>query len=345
MPKKQQLKEFYTPEEVTPAILQGAIDEREPRRKPMMRFVEAQGHDDELIEMPILVQQRERFANIQGFSDSSILVRGMKTEARLIAPYHVKNAYEFKATENEDVLVRTGEGARDYALTQEGIVEGTDELEMMRENLQFWAIAAMANDKQFTYDDGNKTLTVSYASESEDLTNPGVDFDGAVDPYYETDLMSAEFYADCGQRPTLAFVNGTTAANLKKVDDIKQGLTPQQPSDPDPSGDTFFDGFVFNGILFLPIHDVYPTLDGTTKKAVDDGYALVTVMQDERGGGMPMKVHRAANILNRNNSSRAFYDSFVIGEDPFSMGIRLYDNLIPGLSRKNILRRWKLYTP
>lgn len=345
MAKKQLLKEFYKPEEVTPELLMGAVDEREPRRKPLLRFVEAEGHDDELISMPIIVQQRERFANIQGFSDSSILVRGMKTEEKKVAPFHVKNAYEFKATENEDVLARINDGPTGYALSQEGVAEAVDELESMRENLQFWAIAAMVNDKQFTYKDGNKLLTVNYTEEIEDLTDPSLFFDDTanVDPYFETDTMYAEYYEAVGQKPTLILVNGTTAATVKKIADVKQGLTPQQPSDPDPSGNTFFDGFVFNGALWLPIHDLYPDLDGTLKKSVADGFALVTVLEDERTNGLPMKIHRAANTLNRDSSARAYYDSFIIGQDPFAMAVRLYDNLIPGLSRKNIVRRWKIF--
>lgn len=342
MAKKQQLKEFYRPEEVTAEVLQGVIDEREPRRKPMMQYVEAQSHDGELIEVPILIQQRERFANITGFSDSSILVRGMKTEKKLVAPFHVKNAYEFKATEDEDNLRRTGDGARDYEVSQDGLVEATDELERRRENLQFWAIAAMLNDKQFTYDDGDKRLTVSYAEEVLDLTAAGTALNAAGDPYYETDLMKDEYYAITGQAPTLAFINGPSSADLKKNGKIQAGLTPQQPSDPDPSGPSF-SMFEFNGILWVVVHDRYPLLTGGTKKAVDDGFAIVTVLQDERGGGAPMKIHRASNILNRNNAAGPSYDSFIPSEDPFTMAVRLYDNMIPGTSRKGIVQKWKMW--
>jgi hypothetical protein len=343
MAKKQELKEFYRPEEVTADVLQGVIDEREPRRKPMMQYVEAQAHDGELIEVPILIQQRERFANITGFSDSSVLVRGMKTEKKLVAPFHVKNAYEFKATEDEDNLRRTGDGARDYEVSQEGLVEATDDLEGRRENLQFWAIAAMVNDKQFTYDDGDKVISISYAEEILDLTNPGTALnDAGADPYYETDIMKDEFYAATGQQPTLAFINGPTSATFKSHDKVQAGLTPQQPSDPDPSGPSF-SMFEFNGITWVVIHDRYPLLTGGQKAAVDNGYAIMTVLQDQRGGGMPMKIHRAANILNRNNPAGPSYDSFIPSEDPFTMAVRLYDNMIPGVSRKGIVQKWKMW--
>lgn len=123
--------------------------------------------------------------------------------------------------------------------------------------------------------------------------------------------------------------------------DIKAKYQPIQPSDPDKTLETY-DGFVFDGITFIVWHKMYMTPAGL-QEPIGDGMAILTVGTDPMTGSAPMVWHSAENVLNRKNATEAYFDSLVQGSDPKEIGVRMYDNGIPGPARKNLIRRWRVY--
>jgi len=341
---RQKLKEYYTPDEISPELLRGAVDETTPRQRRILDFVQLRQHDNGLMRLKVYVQQVDRFASVVGFSDSSIRVQGLKTEEKVVSPFHIKNFYEFKATDEDGFVVPAGNG---FAITREGIAYGVQTMEEYRQNLQVWALLAMLNDKQFTYADGDFKIVIPYTDEIGDLDDPTNPLDdGSAEPFKYIFTMKDAFYKLTKQKPNLVFMNATTGGKFTGVDEVKAAFVAQRSVDPDRA-DAMFESFTWNGIRWVILHEEYPDLDGTLKDAVADDRMLVTVDSVMGAGpesGRPFQINRARNVLNRDNAGRPHYDQFPISDDPWASGTRLYDNMIPTISKRNIVMHWNNVT-
>lgn len=340
---RQKLKEYYKPEELTPELLAGLVDETEYRPRAILNFVEPVGHSDEQIRQEILIQQVDRFANIVGFSDSSIKTEGVRTTTRFIDPFHVKNYHEFKSTDSR-FLQRSGDG---WQISADGVRQSTTMQEDRRLNLLHWSFLSMLNDKQFSYADGDFMLTVPYSGDISDLTNPSAVLNDGNPPFERILAMKNEFLRAAGQPPDLAFMNAVTGGRFIEIPEVNAAFVAQQSSDPDESA-RMFEMFFWNGINWVILHEEYPDVSGTLQAPVDDNRMIMTVANvmdpNPDVAGLPFKMHRASNQLNTNDSSRPFYDMFEVSNDPAAFGHRLYDNWIPGVAKRNVVFHWNAVT-
>lgn len=341
---RQKIKEFYTPEEITPEMLVGMVDETELRPKRILDFVDLIEHDSEKIERDIFVQQSDQFASIVGFSDSPIRTEGMIAERKSISPFHMKNYTEFDET-NSKLMDVSGDSV---AISSAGLAASTKSLESKRKNLQHWAVLAMINDREFSYQDDDLSITIPYTDEVGVLTAPGTKLDTLGAATAETDLMKTEYYRLNRQIPTLAFMSAATAAKFKAIADVKASFVPLQSSDPDLTA-SMFEGFLWNGIQWVILHEQYPILDGTLKDAIDSGRIIMTVENvddpNPEASGSPFKLHRASNNLNRNDTSGPRYSMFKVSEKPIKWGHDMYDNMIPGTAKRNAVMHWEAISP
>jgi Phage major capsid protein E len=341
---RQKIKEFYAPEELTPELLSGLVDETEYRPRAILNFVDAVSHDSETIQLDIHVQQVDRFANIVGFSDSSLKTEGIKTERKFVDPFHVKNYHEFKATDSKN-MQRSGS---EWTLSADGVRMSTEMQEDRRMNLMHWSILSMINDKQFAYQDGDLLLTIPFGDEISDLTSPALPLDNASAKMFASILaMKNEYLRLSGQTPNLIFMNAATGGKFIEIPEVNGSFVAQQSSDPDDSA-SMFESFTWNGITWVILHEEYPDLDGALKAPIDDDRMIVTVSNvldpDPDVAGQPFKVHRASNQLNANDPSRAFYDVFEVSKDPYALGHRMYDNWIPGVAKRTVVFHWNAVT-
>jgi major capsid protein E len=341
---RQKIKEYYLPEELTPELLTGLVDETEYRPRAILNFVDAVSHDGETIELNVLTQQVDRFSNIVGFADSSIKTEGVKTSKRFVDPFHVKNYHEFKSTDSKN-MQRAGAG---WSLSSDGVRMSTEMQEDRRMNLMHWSVLAMINDKQFSYADGDLLITVPYTDQIGDLTAPTVPLNNAAAEVFSEILsMKNEYLRTAGQIPTLIFMNAVTGGKFIEIPEVNGAFVAQQSSDPDKSND-MFESFFWNGITWVILHEEYPDLAGTLQAPIADHRMIVTAANildpDSDVAGQPFKVHRASNALNNGDSSRAFYDVFEVSKDPYALGHRMYDNWIPGVAKSNVVFHWNTAT-
>jgi len=341
---RQRIKEFYTPEELTPELLNGMTDELEYRPRAILNFVDPVSHDSEKIELDILIQPVDRFANIVGFADSSIKTEGRQTEKAYRSPFHVKNYEGFKATDSK-MVQRSGNS---YAISADGVRMSTEMQEDRRMNLMHWSVLSMINDKQFTYQDGDFLVTVPFTEDIGNLTPPTLALNNAsatIFPYILS--MKNEYLRQSGQAPNLVFMNAYTGGRFIGIPQVNAAFVAQQSSDPDNSN-AMFESFTWNGITWVILHEEYPDLAGALQAPIADNRMIVTVSNvldpNSQVAGKPFKVHRASNALNANNPTRAYYDTFEVSNDPFEIGHRMYDNWIPGIAKRNVVFHWNAAT-
>ena len=344
---QQKIKEFYEPHELTPDLLAGMADETEYRPREILNFVDPVSHDSSKIELKVLVQQVDRFANIVGFSDSSIRTEGVKTELRFISPFHVKNYEEFRLTdENPTTMQKSADGT--VTVSTAAIQGSTAMQEDRRLNLLQWSLLAMINDKQFSYADGDIMVTVPYNDDIGTLTAPSVALNNSsAEIFKEILAMKNAFLRASGQRPTLAFMSATTGGKFIQIPEVNAAFRAQQSSDPDKLDD-MTESFVWNGIRWVIMHEEYPSVDGTLKDPIAANRMVMTVdrVMDPNPivSGNPFKMHRASNQLNGNDASRPYYDMFDVSKDPLAVGHRLYDNWIPMPAKRNVVFHWNNVT-
>lgn len=338
---RQKVKEYYHPSELTPELLAGLVDETDYRPRAILQYLEPIAHDTEQIQMDILIQQVDRFANIVGFADSSIKTEGVKTQTKFVNPFHVKNYTGFKSTDSKG-LTRTGDG---WMVSAAGVRQSTMTLEERRMNLLHWSVLAMVNDRQFSYQDGDVLLTVPFTSEIGQLTSPANPLNNASADIFEYILsMKNEYLLETSQKPNLVFMNALTGGKFIQIAEVNAAFTAQQGNNRADDADNMFDAFRWNGMTWVILHEEYPDLDGTLKSPIDDHRMVVTVDNvvdpDPDVAGAPFKMHRAANNLNAEDSSRPYYDMFEVSNDPAEWGHRLYDNWIPGVAKRNTVMHW-----
>jgi len=334
------LKYFLTPEEITPDYLAGVVDETVPRQREILDLISLETHDTDVIEMRVYVQQRARQADIVGFGDRYIRVKGMKLEEMRIAPFHIKDARDFGVDDVE--LELDGDGKP--LLSEAGVADAVRFLENMRQNLQVNAVLTMLNERKFTYDNGDVRLTIPFDEQVINATDPTLAFDaGAVNPYYETDMLKENFYQQTGQAPDLVLLSGPTSANIKTLDKIGATLQQKSTGDPEKAAASFEEWF-FNGLTFRVLHAKYPTQSGL-KGPIDEGFGIVTVKQMDEDGKSPFKIHRAANKLNGRDATGPSYKMIVDSVETPQAAVAMYDNMMPGLGKRKIAQRFKFYTP
>jgi len=335
------LRDFLEPEEITGDYIDGVIDETVPRQRQILNYVSLEEHDDDKIEARVWIQQKDKQATITGFGDRYARRKGMRVEEMRIEPFTMKDGRSWDVEDDEIEL--DGDGRPMVA--RSGIVEGTGYLEDLRRTLQVNAVLSALNDKSFVYDQGDVKLDIPYDGHVVDDTGPSVDFDNSsCNPHYEYKKLIERYYQDIGQRPNLAFVNGVTAAEILKLDDLNQKYIPQQPSDPDGTPETF-DLFYVEGILHVVLHDKYPKADGSLSDPVDEGWGIFTVQQLREDQRPAIRWHRASTKLNGRDASSPAYETFVEDRETKSVVLGMYDNGIPGFGKRKVARRFKYYTP
>jgi len=342
---RQKIKEFYAPEELTPELLNGLVDETELRPMEILQFVDLVQHETETIELDVLIQQTDRFANIVGFADSSIATKGLETEKKFVNPFHVKNYHEFKLTDSK-FMQRSGESV---VISAAGIAQSSAMQEQKRRNLLHWATLAMIDQRTFTYQDGDKLLTVDYTSEIGVLPAPtGGVIDVSGFALRETNRMKNTYYRLNRQVPNLAFMSAATALLFTDIAEVKAAYVALQSADPESSA-SLFQRFSWNGMVWVILHEQYPDIAGMLLDPITKGRIVVTVDSvldpNPDAAGSPFKMHRASNALNNNNAARPFYDMFEVSNDPIAWGHRLYDNMVPGVSKRNAVMQWEVITP
>ena len=330
---------YYTPEEITPQLLSGAVDETQPRLSRVTEFAERLERDSENIEIEVMIEQYDEAAHVVGFSDSSILVDGMKATRRVINPFHIRNASAIKAGDRRGEVMRQGDG---FVVSQDAINRRIAYLERRRSVLQRIALLSMINDRQFTYNDPERKIKISipYVADIGKMAAVATKIGAAgfnMTAYlYAT---KSEFYKASGQVPTHAFMNSKTGGKAIEDPGLRAAFEAAQSSDPDNSG-RLFDSFTYGGINFNILHEQYPLLDGTLKDPIDDGRIVWTVEEVEGTGeeaGSPFKILSAENIFNNDDAGSPYFDSYHISDDPFQIGVRMYDNMIPTILKKNIV--------
>lgn len=345
---RQLLNEYLNPEDITPDMLDGAVDEITPKQRRIFDFVSPESHDTDKVEYDVVIEQFNQSANIVGFSDSSIMIQGLKTERRLVTPFHVKNAYPFSINDR-DGIVRRG-GPDGFQIDLAGIAYATAYLEEARMNLMANALMSCVNDKQFTYIDGKLKITVPYTREILDLTTPSTKYNAGAsfDLLDEWQKTKQEFYENSGLIPDTIFVNPAMGRVIVADPDVRAAYRASQSSDPDNTARTW-ESFNYNGININILHDKYPDLTGTLQSAVADEriiWMASNVMASDGGlpgaggpeVGRPLRLHRCSNILNANRPTRPYYDSYEVSKDPWSHAVRLYDNMIPGIYKIGVIQ-------
>jgi len=332
------LQDYLRPEDITQEYLQGVLDESVPRHQEILELVDPIGHDDDQIKQRIWVQQEDRRASIVGFSDRYPRVRGRKVEEMRISPFTVKNARPFTVEDDELEL----DSEMNPMISEQGIVDATNFLERLRATLQVNALLSAINDKQFSYQDGDRTLTIPYSEQVKDAPDPSNFWDNSsLDPYYETNILKENFFADTGQVPDLVMLSGLTSANVLTGNKMDQAFQKQQPSDPEVQT---FEEFTFNDMTFRVFRHKRVTPTGL-KDAIDEGFGIVTVKEMAEDGTSPLKMHRAATKLNNRDPSGPRFDPIVDDSETKQISLGMYDNLIPGFGKRKIVQKWKMYTP
>lgn len=342
-----EVKEFYTPDEVEPGMLAGMRLELEPRQRRILDLVDVVEHDDEQIELEVFIQQPDRFAPLVGFTDPTILFKDLEVDTQRVSPFHMRAGHPFDIR-SKFVSKQGGQ----YMISAAGMAWAMEQLERARLNRYVHAILSMINDRQFTYvddpDDPQKTITVPYTADVGTLDDPSSDIGAGYKPYKESDLAKAAYYDLTGQVPTVALLSGKTAAEHKEVTGVTETIQPQAPRDVALAGDTAgasWEEYDFNGIRHIVMHDKYPTADGTLKDAVDEGYIVYMAATLAADGSPMLKMHKARNIENEFDASSPFYEMLQISNDTWKAAEKFYDNMIPGIGRRNGVVKQKLYTP
>lgn len=329
--------EYYTPDQITPDFLAGAVDETQPRLMRVLDFAERVENETETIEIDVIIEQYDEAADLAGFSDSSKLVKGREATKRLVQPFHVKNSYPFMVTDRGRYVQRQGSS---YTISGEGVAAAIEYLEQRRRNLLRIALLAMMNDRQFVYAKDKLKITVPYTQDIGKLTTPGTKLgDGGFDLTKFIYDLKQEFYTAAGQLPTTVFMNSNSGGKLLQNSSLKAAFLASQSSDPENSGQ-LWESFNYGGINWNILHEKYPRLDGTLADPIDNGRLVATVDQVQAVGpeaGAPFKILSAENVLNNFDAGSPYYDTYSLGEDPWGMAVRLYDNMIPAVMKRNIV--------
>lgn len=337
MPDTPYEPEFIAPSDMTPDFLAGAVDETQPRAQRILDFAERVAHDSEEISFDVIIEQYDGPADIVGFSDSSKLVKGMKTTRQRIEPFHIKNSYPFKVTDRNGYVVRQG-GM--HMITREGVAHATMYLEQRRRNIMRIACLAMINDRRFTYVNGKKKIVIPYEREIGKLTTPSIKVgDASFDLTLYLYNLKQEFYLATRQMPDTIFMNSNTGQKFIQIPQLRAAFEAAQSSDPENTS-ALWDSFNYGGMNFNILHEQYPRTDGTLANPIDDNRIIATVAQVEGAGpesGSPIKIHSARNVLNDNDANSPYYDSYSLSQDPWAHAERMYDNMIPSVMKTNIV--------
>jgi len=334
-----ELKDWYTPEEVDPSILALMRRQISPKQRKILDYVGVDADNEGTIEREVYIQDNRQMANIRGFTDPSIRLQGLDTEKQVITPYHIRNHYEFEkdsdfTTKNGGVWQVNPAGMRH---SQETV------LEPARRNLLVFGFLSMINDQQFSYQDPDVgPITVPYQEHIGSLPNPGNWLGGGnFDPYDEVRTMKAEFYKATGQLPNLVFGSPSVLGPWASLSAVEAKFQPQSPDDPDLTGQTF-ETFQFAGITFVVLYDQYPDQSGGLNPAIKDKHLAVTASEVEGVGGPPMVLRKAANDENEGDASEPYYWMDEHTTNPWSGATYIYDNFIPDVAKKGIVRLWKV---
>lgn len=341
MPTTIDQRRYYLPEELQPGRFDGIIDEHVDRQRQILDFTGLEEHDEQ-IEMDVWVQQADRRASITGFADRAPRVQGRKADNVIVDPFHIKNSRSFDV---DDAGLRTTADGRPV-IAEGSVDEATTYLENLRRNLQVGALLTALNDGVFSYENDDIHISVPYDQYiKDDQTGPVTDWDQASpSPLKDLRLLKRRYARDVGQTPNLCFISGATGAEILDLDSIGQKYEPQQPSDPDRTAETF-DRFAIEGILFVVLHREF--WDGNSlREPIPEGEGLFTVAEVQEDGGAPMRVHRLGTELNDEDPRSPKYGSKTVETEPTpEASIYLYDNMIPGFPKRDIVRRFQFYTP
>lgn len=334
---------FFTPDQITALLLAGMLDETPPKHREILDFCSLVTHDTRHVEISVIVNQATGSSPITGFADRTPRSKGIEAQKRMIAPYHIKDGWNFDTESKHLTLAEDG----GVSIDSEGLAFSVAQLEERRLNRVVQGVLAMLNSKQFVYHDpeDDKNITVPYDHLIGDLTAPTTDLNAtspAADFYFETDVMKQNYRDQTGQLPDLVFLSGRSAAMFKKSDDVKLIYAAQQSSDPDKYGATI-DVFEFNGMTFVVLNHSYALNDGSMSPAVTYGRAIVTCKKLNETGTSPIEIHKAATKLNHNQPDRPWYDFVPVSLDPPEGFTRLYDNMLPSVHKKNSVMHWKMW--
>lgn len=333
------VKRFYAPSEIDAELLDGVVDETEPRHREMLDFVQLITHDTTMVELQVIINQVDDASPLAGFAERTPRNKGLEATSRFVNPYHIKDGYDFDVESDYLNVSEAGE----VTISREGVAFSADWLEQRRTNRLVEGLMAMLDAKQFTYKDEDKLIEVPYDHLIGDLAPPSTALnDAGAEPYFETDTMKSNYKDQTKQKPNLAFISDRTAAMFKKLAEVKQVYAAQQSSDPDNFGDTF-EMFRFNGVLYVVMDHDYALTDGTLAPAVKYGRAIVTVDRLAENGQSPIQLHKSSTKLNHSRPERPWYDFVEESKDPPAGFTRLYDNMLPNVGKKNAVMHWQMW--
>lgn len=335
------LKDWYTVEEVTPGLLTGIQRRVTPRQRRILDFTGIRTHE-EMIRRMVYIQDHTQMADIRGFTDPSVAMQGLDTEEQVVQPFHVKNHFSF---DNESEFTRKQGG--EWQIASRGLRHSEENvLEPGRLNLAVYALLSMINDQQFTYDDPDKgRLSVDYSDHIGSLPDPNNYIgSGNFKPYEYTRLMKQNYYDLTGMLPNLVFMNPSVGNDFTSLEPVKDKFEPQAPRDPDPS-DENYEEFTFNGIRWVILYDEYPDVDGNLHPAIKNKHMAVTrATVDGQPGpnSNPLILDKLETDENEGDASEPYYEVKQIDNDPFEAGNFLYDNMVPSVSKKEIVSMWQV---
>ncbi|MFB6373338.1 MAG: major capsid protein [Bradymonadaceae bacterium] len=335
------LKKYYTVDEISPGLLRGIQRRVEPKQRRILDFAGVRTHS-EMIRRRIFIDDPRKLADLRAYTDPSVKMQGLETERQVVDPFHLKNHFEFDL-ESEFTRKRGGE----IEIASEGLVHSEQNvLEPARRNMYVYALLEMLNTQTFAYDDPDKgELVLDYSDHIGALPDPANKLgSNSFDAYAYTRTMKQNFYDMTGMIPDLAFMNPSVANPFINLDKVAAKYEPQAPRDPDPSGETF-EEFTFNGIRFIVLYDQYPDQSGTLQPAIKNKHMAVTVSEVEGQSGAnqnPFIFDKMENDENEGDADQPFYEVKEIDNDPPKAGNFMYDNLVPGVSKKKIAAMWEV---
>lgn len=339
-------RKFYTADELSAETLMAMVDELEPRAYAVLGLVSRIANETKKIEVTVRTYQAQSTAPLVGFADRTPLSKGFAADHFDVYPFHTKEGWE--ADVNGNFLQRNGES---FTISAEGVVAGMSYLEERRLELFASMWHTVLNEKIFTWRDQpdpdkptTKLVSSDWSEEIWDLANPDTDLD---DPnsliFLEIDKMAEEYFEATGFFPDAALTNGNTFNTIKGHPSVQKMVFPQATNEPDRSA-TVRDEMIINNIRFIALRGKYTTPTGAQTGPVNDGRAIITSLSKRFEDGEGILRHEcAANLLNNNDSSQAYYSAFEVSKRPPSMALDMYDNGVPVIAHSKGVAHWQMY--